>query len=225
MSLPEYVFSYFVTRHATSVGESAMKTFVLCCGLVLMATTSGRADLVDNFNSENGGAGQLNYNSFANFTVSNSVSQGGTVDLIGNGFFDFYPGNGLYVDLDGSGNGVPGLLETKQTFATGTYNLSFDLAGSARGVDDHVDVNFGPFSQTYFLPSTQGYTLFTATVTLTTPSVLSFQNVEPGNIGAILDNVSVVSAAVPEPNTLAIVCVGALGALGYSWRRRRVATR
>jgi hypothetical protein len=231
MSLPEYVISYFVTRHATSVGENAMKTFVLCCGLVLMATTSGRADismLVDNFNSENGGVGALNYNNFANFTVSNSVSQGGTVDLIGNGFFDFYPGNGLYVDLDGSGNGVPGLLETKQAFVVGTYNLSFDLAGSARGVDDHVDVNFGPFSQTYFLPSTQGYTLFTATVTLTTPSVLSFQNVEPGNIGAILDNVSVVSGAVPavpEPNTLAIVCVGALGALGYSWRRRRVATR
>ena len=47
----------------------------------------------DNFNAENGGTGVLNYNSFNNWTVTD-----GTVDLIGNGFFDFYPGNGLYVD-------------------------------------------------------------------------------------------------------------------------------
>ena len=204
-----------------------MRTFLASAILLLLTSSSARAQLVDNFNSENGGVGQLNYNSFANWTVANAASTGETVDLIGNGFFDFYPGNGLYVDLDGSGNGVPGLLTTKQTFATGTYSLSFDLAGSARGVDDHVAVNFGPFSQTFFLPSSQGYTLFTESVTLTAPAQLSFQNVEPGNIGAILDNVSVLTgtASVPEPGSLTLASLGALGVIGYGWCRKRLAAR
>jgi PEP-CTERM motif len=201
-----------------------MRTFLLSAALLLLAATSGRADLVDTFNSENGGVGQLNYNNFANWTVANSSSQGGTVDLIGNGFFDFYPGNGLYIDLDGSGNGVPGLLTTKQTFAAGTYTLSFDLAGSARGLDENVNVNFGPFSQNYFLPSSQGYTLFTQSVTLTTPAQLSFQNVQPGDIGAILDNVSVISvSSVPEPGSLVLACLGAVGVIGFVGRRKRIA--
>ncbi len=197
-------------------------TLVLAA-LALLSGGVGQASagFFDNFNSENGGVGQLNYNNFTNWTVANAA-QGGTVDLIGNGFFDFYPGNGLYVDLDGSGNGTPGLLTTKQTFAPGTYNFSFDLAGSARGVDSHVQVNFGPFSQVFFLPSSQGYTLFTETVTLTAPAQLSFQNVEPGDIGAILDNVSVnPTNVVPEPASLALLAIGAISSLGYGWRRRR----
>jgi hypothetical protein len=197
-----------------------MRVCLLSAALLLLAATSSRADLLDNFNSENGGVGQLDYSAFANFHIANTGA-GGTVDLIGNGFFDFYPGNGLYIDLDGSGNGVPGLLTTNQTFAPGTYTLSFDLAGSARGEDEHVAVNFGPYSQTYFLPSDQGYTLFTQTVTLTAPAQLSFQNSESGDVGAILDNVSVISNAVPEPGTMAIACVGALGFMTYAACRRR----
>ena len=42
----------------------------------------------DNFNAQNGGVGTLNFSGFTNWTVSN-----GSVDLIGNGFFDFYPGD------------------------------------------------------------------------------------------------------------------------------------
>ena len=200
-----------------------MRTFLLSAFLLLLAATSGRANLVDNFNSENGGVGRLNYNSFANWTVANSSPQGGTVDLIGNGFFDLYPGNGLYVDLLGTGNGVPGLFTTKETFAIGTYTLSFDLAGSARGYNNHVDVSFGPYAQTFFLPSSQGYTLFSESVTLTTPAQLSFQNVESGQEGAILDNVSVISSSsVPEPGSLVLACLGTFGVIGYGWRRKRV---
>jgi hypothetical protein len=115
-------------------------------------------------------------------------------------------------------------LTTKQTFAPGTYNFSFDLAGSARGMDENVVVNFGPFSHNFFLPSSQGYTHFTETVTLTAPAQLSFQNVQPGNIGAILDNVSVnqtQAVAAPEPASLTLLSLGLAGMAGYGLRRRK----
>jgi hypothetical protein len=195
-----------------------MRKCLFTGALLLLTATPLHASLIDTFNSENGGNGQLNYNHFTNWTVANASSNG-SVDLIGNGFFDFYPGNGLYVDLGGSTNGPGGLLTTKQVFGAGTYQLSFDLAGSARGPNENVDVNFGPFSHNYFLPSSQGYTLFSQTVTLTTPSQLSFQNVNSGNIGAILDNVSVTNV-VPEPSSLGLLAMGFLAICGFGvWRR------
>ena len=49
-----------------------MRTFLrLAVALLLTATTARAGNLVDNFNSENGGVGQLNYDSFANWTVAN----------------------------------------------------------------------------------------------------------------------------------------------------------
>ena len=90
----------------------------------------------DNFNGENGGVGALNYAGFSNFAIS-----GGTVDLIGNGYFDFFPGNGLYVDLDGS-TAHAGLMSADPlSLGAGDYTLSFDLAGSQRGDTNVVTVN------------------------------------------------------------------------------------
>jgi hypothetical protein len=105
--------------------------------------------------------------------------------------------------------------------------LSFDLAGSARGVDSNVLVNFGPLSTNIFLPSSQGYTLFNFNVTLSAPAQLSFQNVQTGDIGAILDNVSVISAvtAIPEPSPMALAGLGAIGFIAYARHRQRVAVR
>ena len=46
---------------------------------------------------------------------------------IGGSFgFDYYPGNGYYVDLNGSSGQYGGLLST-QVFAPGTYDVSFNL--------------------------------------------------------------------------------------------------
>jgi uncharacterized membrane protein (UPF0136 family) len=54
---------------------------------------------------------------------------------------------------------------------------------------------------------------------------LSFQNVQPGDVGAILDNVSVLSS-VPEPGSLTLACLAVLGGfVGYARRRNRVALR
>ena len=58
---------------------------VVASVFAFMAGSSQAAILLtDNFDGENGGVGSLNYNSFANWNVT-----GGTVDLIGNGYFEF----------------------------------------------------------------------------------------------------------------------------------------
>ena len=76
------------------------------------------------------GTGQLNYDAFTNWTVTD-----GHVDLIGPGLFDFLPGNGLYVDLAGSTLAAYGKMTSKNSFsltAGHTYRLSVQLAGNQR---------------------------------------------------------------------------------------------
>lgn len=75
--------------------------------------------------------GQLNYTAFANWNVV-----GGFVDLQGNCFFDYLPGNGLYVDLisgaqpSGADNGRL-VIKTPFAIKSGhSYRISVDLAGN-----------------------------------------------------------------------------------------------
>lgn len=90
----------------------------LAIGFTSMSAQAATVNsLSDDFNSESLG---LNYNSFANWTVSN-----GTVDLIGPGFFALCGGSRC-VDLDGSTSNA-GDLTTTNDFAAGTYELSFRL--------------------------------------------------------------------------------------------------
>ena len=170
----------------------------------------------DNFNSENGGVPDaLNYNSFANWTVSN-----GTVDLIGKGgTWDFYPGNGLYVDLDGS-TGQAGIFTSKMTFGPGTYSLQFDLGGSQRGGTETVDVSIGNWNYTFSnIPSDFPLTTETFLVN-TTGGQLTFYDHSWDNIGAILDNVQVDDppSTVPEPYSMILYGLGLVGFATYRWK-------
>jgi hypothetical protein len=176
----------------------------------LAVSTASQAAVIfqDNFNA---GSGSLSYSSFANWTITN-----GTVDLIGNGFFDFYPGNGLYVDLDGS-TSQAGTMSTNLNFAAGTYNISFDLGGSQRGDTNSVDVSMGSWSTS--LVRNSGDPLAPVSFTFsTTGGSLVFHNHGGDNIGAILDNVTV--SAVPVP-AAAWLFVSALSGLGILSRRRK----
>ena len=150
--------------------------------------------LDDNFNSENGGVGKVNYTAFANWTVSD-----GTVDLIGNGFYDFLPGNGLYLDMDGSTRNA-GKITTKTSFdfiPGATYTLQFDLAGANAGPDDQlnsviVQVQLGNIlNETIELPKTALFSTYTRTFTVgaATSGRLSFDGVGGDNIGLLLDDV------------------------------------
>lgn len=172
---------------------------------LLSAAVAAHADLTslnDNFESESGSG--LNYASFNNWTVTD-----GSVDLL-----DFSLGQGLNVDLDGSSN-KSGLFSTTEAFAPGTYLLSFDLAGSQRGDDNTVLVNFGSYSNSILKHSADGFQTETAIVTLTSSAHLSFENPGDDNVGALLDNVKV--QAVPEPTSMAALGLGALALL----KRRR----
>jgi hypothetical protein len=192
-------------------------------GLSLLSSVTGRAAVLlnDNFDTENGGVGMLNYTGFANFDVANSGS-GGASDLIGNGFFDFYPGNGLYVDICGSQSAC-GVLTTKQTFAPGDYTVTLGIAGNARiSGSDALNVNFGSFSASFPLTEFQTATEV-ENVTLTAPAQLqiSDQGTFGPLVGDILLSVEVETSTVPtpEPASLALVAVGLFGFAALRHRR------
>jgi hypothetical protein len=188
---------------------------MMCSGLAM-----GGPIFFDNFNSENGGVGKLNYNTFNNWTVSN-----GTVDLIGNDFYQLgIPTSyGLFVDMDGS-TGDAGKMTSKNiSLAAGTYTLQFELAGNQRnkaGESVTVQVSAGTFlNKSYTLPQTAPFTLYSETFLVSTPTTvnLSFEGIGGDNIGMLLDNVAL--SPVPVPGALLLGSLG-VGVVGYLRRRR-----
>lgn len=116
--------------------------FSILAALLLVPTTIGThatCMFSDSFDNENGGVGQEHHVAFANWNVQSP----GETDLYGNGFNDFLPGNGLYLDMEGTTS--PGAYDTwllsKKYFSFQeghTYTLQFDLAGSQR----HQSIRF-----------------------------------------------------------------------------------
>jgi hypothetical protein len=187
--------------------------------LIAIAPMSASTIFSDNFDSYNGGVGALNFTNFGgNWNVG-----GGTVDLIGNGFFDFIPGNGLYIDLDGSSN-QSGLLSHNFSLNPGTYTLQFALAGTHRGTTDSVTVSLsgGLYSEVFTLASNDPLTTITRTITVAsaTNTALGFQDASSNNIGILLDDVSFSdSAPVPEPSSLVLLGSGLMSAAGLVRRK------
>ncbi len=188
----------------------------LATGTMLTSAANAAVVFSDDFNSY---AYQLNWVPPANWSVAS-----GTVDLIGQTTtttaYNFFPGNGGYVDLNGS-TGVPGSLQTLMSFAPGSYTLSFDLGGNARGdIDKTTTITLGDFSKTIILGSSSPLQLYTYTFT-TTGGMLDFADLAGGNgnIGNILDNVTVMTSAVPEPSTWAMMILGFFGVGFMAYRR------
>ena len=156
--------------------------------------------------------------------VFSSTSPPGSVDLIGvGGSFDFIPGHGSYIDLDGStgsGNNPAGQLTSAASFGAGTYNLTFDLAGNQRGqVAQTTQITLGAdLVDAILLASGAGFTTYSFTFT-TAGGNLHFTELGPSDQqGNLLDNV--VLTAVPEPATWAMMILGFMGVGFMAYRRK-----
>jgi hypothetical protein len=197
-----------------------MKTLALVLGSTLALASAAQAGTVfsDNFNGENNGTGALNYNRFAQWNVSP-----GTVDLIGNGFFDFQPGNGLYVDLDGSTRNAGLMTSDAFTLVAGQkYQLSFRIAGNRRNAGDEsvaINIAIGHLADNFIIGQNEAFSTKTYTFTASntdTNARITFQNGGGDNMGALLDDVNLVTI-VPTPMAAGMTLVG----LGLVARRRR----
>ena len=175
-------------------------------GLLLLGSgvTTAATVFSDNFDTETPGLNAAP----SQWTVTN-----GTVDIIGTGpngtLANILPGNGYYIDLDGS-TGLAGRMTSAGPLSLPggvAHTLSFGLAGSQRGdintvlfgIDLNSDATLDFFS-TAVVPSAQGLTTFDLAFTpssSTTTARIVFDNEGGDNVGALLDNVT---AAVDARN-------------------------
>jgi hypothetical protein len=214
-----------------------LKVLLLSSALALTAASAEAATVfTDNFNSDTPSLNSTGDAFFLSTSPSYNKPNEASIDIIGSGpsgtSFDILPGNGYYVDLDGSsgyGNKpLAGQLTYKGTFAPGNYVLTFDLAGNQRGAGAQTtEVLAGTSSTTFALiPSSQGFTTETIDFTATaTSNILQFDEIGPlptlgsDQQGNLLDNVSVISA-VPEPATWAMMILGFFG-MAFAIRSNR----
>jgi hypothetical protein len=179
--------------------------------LLQVAAPSGAVTLIaEDFNA--GPAGLATNIDVPSFTVTS-----GNVDVVGSSsassVFDLYPGNGYYVDLNGTTPGV--LTSSVFTFNPGdTVTLSFSYG--ANGVNRSATVELGALLSPETINTSQAssFSLFDRTFVVgsTTTASLVFSAVNGGNEGIIIDNVSLTTTPVPEPDMLpALLTLGAVG--------------
>jgi hypothetical protein len=181
----------------SSVLTSALSVAVLS----QLAAPAHAVNLID----ENFGT-SIDPDQFNTTTAGVFTATAGNVDVIGDGgLYNFYTGNGKYIDLNGNAAGdISSSIFTLS--APGT--LSFDYGANGSGA---FDVFFGN-TLLASLSAVQSGTFanYSTTVAAGTGAV-RFVSLTPGSGGAILDNIVLNDpTSVPEPSDL----MGTVFALG-----------
>jgi hypothetical protein len=150
---------------------------ILSSVLLLVFPPIGLATIVfeDNFDAEPDEPWIYNYDSFANWDVTEGV-----VDLISSGHpgFEAFTVNGMFIDLDGSSPSLgAGRMETKNIFEFlpgYTYRLEFELAGSQASWSSHpntVSVSLGDiYNQDITLDTFEPFQTFQHVFDVTSPT-------------------------------------------------------
>jgi hypothetical protein len=100
-----------------------------------------------------------------------------------------------------------------------TYTLTWDDAGRSYYYDHTYDVSVGGVTFHQFLTTAgQAWSEHTESFTASTDGALTFSGDFDIDGTSFIDNVSLITTAVPEPTSLLMMAIGTLGLL--AWRRR-----
>ncbi|MEM7555294.1 MAG: PEP-CTERM sorting domain-containing protein [Cyanobacteria bacterium P01_A01_bin.84] len=232
------MYSKLFTKLSTKLLIAPVGTLILSGITEVNPAFAKNILLKDNFDTENYGQAETDYSNLKNWNVTD-----GSVDLIGNGTFDFRPGNGLYLDLDGSQYNA-GKLESKGEYkfnAGEIIELSFDFLGRNDFDDsylknDEVIVSLGSLFKETFSADALNLTSKGPTVSIKrnikvespTFAKLVFDHKGGDFGGLLLDNVELsvipkdVQKSVPEPaSMLGLLAVGLAGSVSTFKRKKQ----
>ena len=204
------------------------KLAIYCSMFVLLficAGSTSKAALIffDDFDSYNSG---VPWYGGGNWTVIEA-----SVDMIGVGTpWDLIPGNGRYVDTDGSTGNAGAIESIGIALAPGDYILSYDVAGNQRNsATDSFDVLVDSGSLVNYTQTAAGNAPFTKvtipfTVSTATTATIIFDGAGNDNVGLLLDNVgleTVEVAIVPVPGAILLGAIG-MACVGVLRKRRKL---